>query len=124
MNQIDLVTRTPSGRADKLFTEQTAKRTIRFHESFPEYCVTPMAELSELAKHLGVASIAVKDESYRFGLNAFKVLGGTNCIGTYLAGELGESLEDVSYGKLVSAPVREKLGKKIFVTAICMIGKR
>ena len=42
-----------------------------FHRSFPEYLETPLADLKALAKSLGVASIRVKDESYRFGLNAF-----------------------------------------------------
>ena len=117
MNDIKLVSRTPSGAAPKLFTEQTAKKASRFHASFPEYCVTPLAELKQLAKQLGVASIHVKDESYRFGLNAFKVLGGTCCLGTVLAHELGLELNDVTYETLTSAPVLEKLGERTFVSA-------
>ena len=34
-------------------------------------------QLNALAQELGVKGIYVKDESYRFGLNAFKVLGGS-----------------------------------------------
>ena len=30
-----------------------------------------------MVEHLGLNSLYVKDESYRFGLNAFKVLGGS-----------------------------------------------
>ena len=45
-----------------------------FHESFPQYAETPLAGLDRLAEFLGVAKLCVKDESYRFGLNAFKVL--------------------------------------------------
>lgn len=45
-----------------------------FHSSFPEYKHTPLAKLDNLAKQLGLGNIYVKDESYRFGLNAFKVL--------------------------------------------------
>ena len=117
MNDIRLVTRKPNGAAERLFTEQTAQKTMRFHASFPEYSVTPLASLNNLAKRLGVASIHVKDESYRFGLNAFKVLGGTCCIGTVLAQKLGLGLDDVSCEMLTSAPVLEKLGKMTFVSA-------
>lgn len=46
-----------------------------FHESFPQYSETPLANLEQMATYLGLGNIFVKDESYRFGLNAFKVLG-------------------------------------------------
>ena len=117
MNEIKIATCTPTGSAPKLFTEKTAKKTSRFHASFPEYSVTPLAALNQLAKRLGVESIHVKDESYRFGLNAFKVLGGTCCLGTVLAHRLGLELEDVSCEMLTSGPVREKLGDLTFVSA-------
>ena len=44
-----------------------------FHRSFPQYKVTPLVKLDGMAKHLGIKGLLVKDESYRFGLNAFKV---------------------------------------------------
>ena len=45
-----------------------------FHSSFPQYSITPLARLDGMAKYLGLGGLFVKDESYRFGLNAFKVL--------------------------------------------------
>ena len=63
------------------FSPEKAKQARAFHASFPEYKETPLAELNALAKELGVASVHVKDESYRFGLNAFKVLHGSYTIG-------------------------------------------
>ena len=48
-----------------------------FHRSFPQYTVTPLASLKGMAERLGLGGLYVKDESYRFGLNAFKVLGGS-----------------------------------------------
>ena len=36
-----------------------------FHRSFPQYAVTPLTPLSNLAKHLGLKRLYVKDESYR-----------------------------------------------------------
>lgn len=38
---------------------------------------TPLVRLSGLAEHLGVGQILLKDESPRFGLNAFKALGAS-----------------------------------------------
>ena len=38
---------------------------------------------------LGLGDIYVKDESFRFGLNAFKVLGGSYAMGRFLAERLG-----------------------------------
>ncbi|HEY4320549.1 MAG TPA: diaminopropionate ammonia-lyase [Gemmatimonadales bacterium] len=48
-----------------------------FHQAFPPYRPTPLRRLDVLAQSLGVASLHVKDESPRFGLNAFKGLGGS-----------------------------------------------
>ncbi|MHC1723098.1 MAG: diaminopropionate ammonia-lyase [Aminipila sp.] len=47
----------------------------RFHKSIKEYEKTPLHSLKSLAAQLHVKEIYVKDESYRFGLNAFKGLG-------------------------------------------------
>ncbi|WP_304509397.1 diaminopropionate ammonia-lyase [Anaerotignum sp.] len=94
-----------------------AEKIQEFHKSFPEYSVTPLADLKNLADELGVASIHVKDESYRFGLNAFKVLGGSYCIGNYIANRLGKDISELPYEKITSDDVKKQLGKLTFVTA-------
>ena len=99
------------------FGPDSAAKALSFHLSFPEYRATPLVSLDTLAKELGVASIYVKDESYRFGLNAFKVLGGSHAIGNYIAKKLGVSLEELPYEKLISREIREELGSLTFVTA-------
>ncbi len=99
------------------FGVETAKRTRAFHASFPEYAVTPLAVLSGLAKELGLGGVYVKDESYRFGLNAFKVLGGSFAIGSYLAGRLGVDIGQLPYDRMTGKETREKLGDITFVTA-------
>ncbi|QMW25826.1 threonine dehydratase [Aspergillus flavus] len=48
-----------------------------FHQSLPNYAPTPLTPVPELAKELGVRAVFVKDESDRFGLPAFKVLGAS-----------------------------------------------
>lgn len=94
-----------------------AEKVKKFHESFPQYNETPLVELKNLAAELGVADIYVKDESLRFGLNAFKVLGGSFAIGSYLADKLGLDITDMTYDKLTSKEVKEKLGDITFISA-------
>ena len=48
-----------------------------FHRSLPEYAVTPLHDCPALARALGLGGLYVKDESWRFGLNAFKGLGAS-----------------------------------------------
>ena len=60
-----------------------------FHSSFPQYSITPLARLDGMAKYLGLGGLFVKDESFRFGLNAFKVLGGSFAMARYIAKEMG-----------------------------------
>lgn len=88
-----------------------------FHKSFPEYSVTPLVNLENLSEKLGLGGIFLKDESYRFGLNAFKVLGGSYSMAKYLAQRLDMDITDLPYEKLISDEVREKLGDITFVTA-------
>lgn len=48
-----------------------------FHQSLPNYAPTPLMSLPDLANELGVQAVLVKDESNRFGLPSFKVLGAS-----------------------------------------------
>ena len=73
---------------DVMSTENVAKARA-FHRSFPQYSITPLAKLDGMAKNLGLGGVYVKDESYRFGLNAFKVLGGSFAMGRYIAQQMG-----------------------------------
>lgn len=93
------------------------KKARTFHESFPEYTVTPLAELSNMAKYLGVKDVFVKDESYRFGLNAFKVLGGSYSMAKYAASITGRSIEEMDYNMFVSDAFHKELGEITFFTA-------
>ncbi len=98
-------------------SRESAEKVREFHRSFPVYEATPLQHLPETAKYLGLGDVYVKDESYRFGLNAFKVLGGSYAIGNYLARKLGKKISEVDYQTLVSDEVRRKLGDITFVTA-------
>jgi diaminopropionate ammonia-lyase len=48
-----------------------------FHASLPGYAPTPVRDLPALAAELRVGAVALKDESERLGLPAFKVLGAS-----------------------------------------------
>lgn len=96
---------------------EVAEKVRRFHRSFPVYKATPLCSLNKLAKELGVKSIQVKDESFRFGLNAFKVLGGSYAIGNYIAGRLHMDIDDLPYRKMISNDVRKELGDLTFISA-------
>lgn len=64
--------------------DQEVNRAMDFHQSLPEYAPTPLYSLNSLATYLGLKDILVKDESCRFGLNSFKVLGSSYAIAQYL----------------------------------------
>ena len=100
-----------------IFTLNDAKITRAFHQTFPEYQPTPLRNLKNLAHELGVNAFFVKDESYRFGLNAFKSLGGSFCLGKYIAERLGCDISELSYSKITSPEIKSKLGEITFVTA-------
>ena len=100
------------------FLNRETVESIRdFHKSFPMYQPTPLACLKDTAAELGLGAMYVKDESYRFGLNAFKVLGGSYAIGHYLANRLGKPMKEVDFPTLVSDETRKELGDVTFVTA-------
>ena len=88
-----------------------------FHQSFPQYSETPLTRLTQMARYLGVGSIFVKDESYRFGLNAFKVLGGSYSMAKYIAKETHRDVSDMPYDVLTSDEFRQEFGQATFFTA-------
>ena len=101
----------------QLMSEATVQRALRFHQSFPQYAVTPLVALQKMAALLGLQALCVKDESYRFGLNAFKVLGGSYAMARYIAGELHRDVESVDYAYLTSDRLRREFGQATFFTA-------
>lgn len=100
-----------------VMSAQAVESALRFHRSFPQYRPTPLVRLPALARRLGVGGIWVKDESQRFGLNAFKVLGGSFAVGRYVASRLGLDIAELNYALLSSEAVRAQLGPVTFFTA-------
>lgn len=99
------------------FQDEEIEKVHTLQKSHSAYTETPLHSLKHLAQHLNLAEIRIKDESYRFGLNAFKVMGGIYAIAKYLAERLGEDIGNLSFEELRSPQVKEKLGELIFISA-------
>ena len=100
-----------------LMSMKNIKAAASFHRSFPQYSVTPLAKLDGMAKRLGLGGLYVKDESHRFGLNAFKVLGGSFAMAKYIAGQMGKDVSELTYEYLTSSDFRKAFGQATFFTA-------
>lgn len=99
------------------FDDKSMHDVYEFHKSLPNYKPTPLVDLKNLAAHYGVKKVWLKDESKRFGLNAFKVLGGSYAIGKYLSQRLGKDINELPYNVLISDEIKKQLGDVTFVTA-------
>ncbi|KAJ5905625.1 Peptidase M20 [Penicillium subrubescens] len=86
--------------------DSQAAAVTKFHQSLPSYSPTPLVSFPELAAELGVRAVFVKDESNRFGLPSFKVLGASWGCFRAVAQQLGlpptASLDEVSTGAKAS----------------------
>lgn len=94
---------------------EIARTVALFHESLPGYSPTPLIKLPALASHLCVNEILIKDESKRFDLNAFKVLGAGYAMARILLSELSLDLKECTFDNILF--YREKISHLTFVTA-------
>jgi diaminopropionate ammonia-lyase len=100
--------------------DRTAIR--RFHESLEGYRPTPLVRLPSLARATGIEALYVKDESSRFGLDAFKGLGAAWALHQLVQAGSGlktvSSATDGNHGRAVAWTAR-RLGLEamIFMTA-------
>lgn len=105
------------GKYDSLFTEKNAEAARRFHQTIPGYKATPLVGLNNLAEELGLGVLYVKDESFRFGLNAFKALGGSWCIANIIGEKLGLQPDEITFLRLQESDAQSMLKSQTFVTA-------
>ncbi len=102
---------------DSLFSREAAKNAVRFHKSLPAYQSTQLKSLTAAAAKYGVGAIFVKDESSRFGLKAFKGLGGSYAVFRSLCERFGMDPLSAAYCDFQAPEVREKCKDLTFVTA-------
>ena len=100
-----------------LMSLEEAEKARAFHKSFPQYDRTPLTALEHMAEFLGLGRLYVKDESYRFGLNAFKVLGGSYAMARFIAKETGRDVSELPYSVLTSEELKREFGQATFFTA-------
>jgi len=62
---------------NRIDEDTPGRAPMRFHERLPGYAPTPLVEAPGLARRLGLRAVLVKDESWRLGLPAFKILGAS-----------------------------------------------
>ncbi|MBB4826201.1 diaminopropionate ammonia-lyase [Sporosarcina luteola] len=99
------------------FQPQTVDRIRDFLQSHPAYQETPYHSLKQLAAHLNIHNLIIKDESLRFGLNAFKGVGGLYAMGRVVAERAGLDFSSLSFSQLLEPEARKKLGEMTFVSA-------
>ncbi|HEX4489891.1 MAG TPA: diaminopropionate ammonia-lyase [Acidimicrobiia bacterium] len=79
-----------------------------FHRRLPGYEVRPVRALPTIAARLGLRDVWIKDESARFGLPAFKILGASWAIYRLLVDRLGREPEwrDIAALRAAFEPLR------------------
>tara|TARA_R110001583_G_scaffold8952_5_gene42278 strand:+ start:7830 stop:9026 length:1197 start_codon:yes stop_codon:yes gene_type:complete len=97
-----------NGELSTLFSVLEAEKAQGFHQRLPGYQPTPLHDLKDLAKEFSLEKILVKDESYRFGLNAFKMLGGVYAIARLLCDEFTLDIDAFDFDKL-QTHIKQKL---------------
>lgn len=98
------------------FSRQELVKALNFHRSIPGYAPTPLYTLPALAQKLGVKNIYLKDESQRFGLKAFKALGGSYAMACHIAELVGKDISELPFDVMTSEEVHHDLQTVTFAT--------
>ena len=106
-----------SGKGPDFLSEQATAAAHRIHQELPDYQRTPLARLDGMAKRLGVKAVLVKDESKRFGLNAFKGLGGLYALTRVICRKLELDVNEISFADLKNPVYAAAIRDMVFVTA-------
>lgn len=102
-----------------------------FYTRHPELAPTPLRELPAFARALGIGALYVKDESGRFGLNAFKALGVRYAVDRLMReGRIGRDSTLVcasagNHGRAVARVARElSLPARVYMSSDATAGTR
>lgn len=119
MKWMEVLVREPSAYINNGVLPEGFSEVEAFHGSMASYERTPLVRLHDLAGSLGVKEVFVKDESKRFGLNAFKGLGVSFAIHRIMAAQPREaylfvSCTDGNHGKALAWQARE-LGQRAVI---------
>lgn len=89
----------------------------RFLASLPGYAETPLVNMRGLARRCGVRSVLIKDETQRFGLGAFKALGGAWAVFCLCCERLGLDPAETDHASLRDEKHLSALADTVFITA-------
>lgn len=101
----------------EMFPISRARDARKFHRQIPDYKITPLVALPNLAHLIGIGGIYVKNESERLRMSSFKVMGGSYAIYRLVKKLLGRENDDLSYEYLVSKECHDALGDVVFCSA-------
>lgn len=88
------------------------EQVVKDIQSWPNYEVTPLHSLDQIAKDIGVKKIWYKDESTRFKLGSFKALGGAYAVAKQIQKELKDQQGlDLSIQDLLSGQYEGKISQ-------------
>lgn len=95
-----------------------------FFDARPDLAATPLHDLPTLAQSLGIGRLMVKDETARFGLNAFKLLGARFAMATLQAegtlppGHTVVCASEGNHGRAVARAARDaKCHARVYMAA-------
>lgn len=98
------------------FSRARTSGVRRVHKMITGYAPTALRELPDLAKRLGVRAVFIKDESTRFGLKAFKGIGGVYAMYRMICEALELDPEEVTPDMLLASPCRDRIRDLHFAT--------
>ena len=99
------------------FGGKVAADVHSFHKTIPVYQPTPLYNLKGLANKLNIDKIWLKDESHRFGLKAFKVLGTSYAVAKLLSEMLGLNKDQLSFSAFQNPAIKNRIKEFTLVTA-------
>ncbi len=108
--------RHPQAPDTSAFSRQVGEQVLRLHRMHSAYAVTPLVSLSALARQRHVGHILVKDESFRFGLKAFKGLGGLYAMFRMICDALSLDPAKTTLESLQREPFASRIRDMVFVT--------
>lgn len=99
------------------YAYESTANVRKLHKNIPTYKPTALADLKEFASKSGIRAMFVKDESTRFGEQAFKPLGGVYAMFRVICEELGLDYRITTLDQLLDEPqYKDAISKMTFIT--------
>ena len=104
------------GMSFKGFSHPDTALVRKLQQMVPSYAPTSLVSLKYFAERTGVRAVLLKDESSRFGLNAFKGLGGIYAMFRVICRELELDPEKTTVKMLQEPPLKDRIRQMVFAT--------